>query len=193
MESVFPQRVGIPLATLVALACGCGDAAVEVDAGAGDSGVDAGTLDAGSTDAGACDYRDFLGGLCESSEQCECDTVCELGACATPTACDEALLSWDGPIENEDGSCLVDLAGFRAYWSADEELPSEYLEVGLDFCINADVVPCGTMGETVQQIRCALRLPDLPEGDLYFWVTSISETGVESVPPAPAMKTISCP
>ena len=35
---------------------------------------------------------------------------------ALPTE-DKGCLNWDGPTTNSDGSSLIDLAGFKAYWA----------------------------------------------------------------------------
>lgn len=183
-----PAPWRLAFAVTLAAATGCG----ANEEGMGDAG-------AGGGDAGACEEPSGgrLGDPCLASEECSCDLVCELGACARPLACDEALLTWDAPVDREDGTCLPheELDGFSLHWSMDAEAigtsEANTEDLGMP-CVEADEVSCGSEGETVTQLRCSYRLTDLPEGEVFFALRVRASDGLESAFSATASKVIDC-
>ncbi len=70
-------------------------------------------------------------------------------------------LSWTPPAENEDGTYLVDLAGYWIYWGNNPGTYTEWLRIdnpGLTMVVIEDLVP----------------------GDWEFAMTSFNRNGVES-------------
>ncbi len=80
-----------------------------------------------------------------------------------------AILSWDPPTTNADGTPITDLAGFRIYHGLDLD-PKNALKVET----------AGLVGE--YRVEVAVK------GLVYFWVTAIDMTGNESEFPAPVSK-----
>jgi hypothetical protein len=90
---------------------------------------------------------------------------------AAESATGSVTLSWTAPTQNEDGSSLTDLAGFKLYWGA---TPGNYTEsVTID---NASVTTYLVEG--------------LAPGTYEFVATSFNERGTESRPSAPATKIV---
>ncbi len=80
-------------------------------------------------------------------------------------------LSWQAPTENEDGSALTDLAGFKVYWGTS---PGEYPKsVAID---NPSVL--------------TYVLGNLVPNTYYFVTTAVNTEGNESAPSAMARATI---
>ena len=73
----------------------------------------------------------------------------------------EAVLTWDAPTQNEDGTPLTDLAGFKIYQADAPGGP--YTPVG--------DVPGTALTFTVES---------LPDGTYYFVATAYNEAGTES-------------
>ena len=72
-----------------------------------------------------------------------------------------ATLSWQAPTENEDGSALTDLAGYRLYYG---KQPGEYShEIHID-----------TPGTTTYVVD------NLGKGTYYFAGTAVTQSGLES-------------
>ncbi|HVK84167.1 MAG TPA: hypothetical protein VM513_08665 [Kofleriaceae bacterium] len=152
--------------------------------------------DAGDTpDGDVCSMPDAgVGETCATSDDCTCGTTCSGLRCVAPAACNEALLSWDGPVANTDGSCLTDLGGFKVRWGTTMGGPYDNeADVMASSCAMGEAMACGDAGETVTQLKCSYRLTDLPNGTVYITVASYSTTGVESVPTGEASKMIACP
>lgn len=136
---------------------------------------------------------DGIGESCFTNGDCQCGTLCAQRECVAPSACDEALLTWLSPIQNTDGTCLTNMAGFRVYWGTTQGGPYEnMIDLGLP-CIDTEPVLCAESGEVAYQRECSYRLEDLPNGDIYFVMMTYNEDGVESPPSGEAMKTINCP
>ncbi len=72
-----------------------------------------------------------------------------------------ASLSWSAPTQNEDGSPLTDLAGYRIYYGTSASDLSKRVDVGN---------PAAT--STVVQ--------DLTPGTWYFAISAYTQTGAES-------------
>lgn len=191
--------------TGLAVFVGCGsDAGNENGASSGDpgggdpskndgaaSGGDGGVLADGAI---ACSDPNALGKACEpDAAPCPCGLSCSGARCTTPAACNEALLSWTGPTQNTDGTCLRDLAGFVIYSALDASggpYPN-VVDAGLP-CVQTGMGACGD-AEAVPQLQCSYRLKPLANGTWYFVVTSYSDAGVESVPTGEVSKNIACP
>lgn len=82
-----------------------------------------------------------------------------------------ATLSWTPPTENEDGSLLGDLDGYRIYWGT---TPGTY----------PNVVALDNPGLTSYVIE------NLAPGTYEFVATAIDSTGLESAPSLPATKVV---
>jgi len=148
----------------------------------------------GADSPGQCE----LGDTCATNADCDpCDgNVCSGLRCTPPAACDEALLSWDGPVANTDGTCLTDLGGFKVRWGATMGGPYEHeVDVGLDGCAAGEDMTCGLDGamSTATQLKCSYRITGLENGTTYITVTSYNTAGVESTPSGEAAKTVACP
>ncbi len=82
-----------------------------------------------------------------------------------------ATLSWTAPTENDDGSPLTDLAGYKIYWGTS---PGSY----------PNSVTINNPGITTYVVE------DLPPGTYEFVATSFNSAGMESVYSTPATKVI---
>jgi hypothetical protein len=83
-----------------------------------------------------------------------------LAEAATPQASSSAILSWQSPEGNVDGSTLTDLAGYRVYWGT---IPGTY--------------------SRSTQLNATSRthtVTGLARGTWYFVVTALNSQGVES-------------
>jgi hypothetical protein len=90
---------------------------------------------------------------------------------ASGAATGSATLSWTAPTQNEDGTALTDLAGYKVYWTT---TPGSYPD---SFTIeNASVTTYTVEGLTA--------------GTWEFVVTAFNEARVESSFSAPATKVI---
>lgn len=90
----------------------------------------------------------------------------------TATAAGAVELSWEAPTENEDGTLLTDLAGYKLYWGTQ---PDDYANsVSID---NPGVL--------------TYVLEDLPPATYYFVATAVNSEGSESDPSNMASLTIS--
>ena len=89
----------------------------------------------------------------------------------TAASLGSATVSWTAPTENEDGSTLTDLAGFKLYWGT---TPGNYTE---SVTINNSSVTTYTV-------------EGLAPGTYEFVATSFNDRGAESVRTDPATKTI---
>lgn len=135
----------------------------------------------------------FTGDGGDGGSNCPCDLACAATKCVARAKCNEALLSWDGPTTNTDGTCLENLAGFVIYSGIDAgagPFPN-VTDAGLP-CVSIGTAACGD-GGMAQVLKCAYRLGPLANGQWSFAVTTYSDAGVESVPSNIAGKTITCP
>ena len=80
-------------------------------------------------------------------------------------------LNWTAPTENEDGTPLTDLAGYRIYWGT---TPGSY----------PDSVTLDNPGLTTHVVE------NLAPGTYEFVATSFNTAGVESSYSNPATKTV---
>jgi hypothetical protein len=158
----------------------------------GDDTTDPGEDDPGETDT-CVNPDDGLGETCVVNDDCACGTTCAQRECVAPSACDEALVTWLSPIQNTDGTCLTNMAGFNVYWGTTQGGPYEnMMDLGMP-CVETEPVVCAENGETAYTRECSFRLTDLPNGDIYFIMTTYNTEGDESPPSGEAAKTISCP
>jgi hypothetical protein len=84
----------------------------------------------------------------------------------------QAVLSWNPPLENTDGTLLTDLAGYKIYY-------------GTDMAILNNVVNLPWGGNVVYTVQ------NLAAGTWYFTVRAYNSLGVESDYSETASKTIS--
>jgi len=80
-------------------------------------------------------------------------------------------LSWTAPTENEDGTALVDLAGYKIYWGA---TPGDYTHS----------VTLNSPGLTMYVVE------NLAAGTYVFAATSLNAAGIESVYSSPATRVL---
>lgn len=81
----------------------------------------------------------------------------------------EAILTWDYPTTNADGSALTDLAGFKSYYGTASGNYSAVIDTGFATCTTAS--PCSTSTYTVT---------NLSNSTYYFAVTAYDTAGNES-------------
>ncbi len=91
---------------------------------------------------------------------------------AEPLGRDEAILSWEPPTTNINGTPLTDLAGYKAYWG----------KASRNYTYSKDVGNVTTY-----------KITGLEEGKWYFAVTAYDKTGNESEYSNEASKTIAIP
>lgn len=133
-----------------------------------------------------------VGEVCAKNEDCTCGNTCSALRCVPKSRCDQALLSWNAPTENQDGTCLTDLAGFMVRWGLEAGGPHpNEVDAGLP-CVTSSIVPCGD-GGSVPQLVCSHRIVGLDAGLWYFSVSAYNEAGVESPPAVEASKNVACP
>lgn len=84
----------------------------------------------------------------------------------TFTADTQAVVSWDAPILNTDGTALTDLAGFKVYWNSGD--PSMV------------TAPSGKVRAITAANVLTTTITGLTPGNWYFAVTALKASGVES-------------
>lgn len=157
----------------------------------GGGGLDGGAA-ADATSGDACAAAAAGEGVaCSKDEDCTCNTVCAAKRCVKRSACDEALIAWDGPTSNLDGTCLVDLGGFMVQLGQTQGGPYARIDAGSP-CAPGPTVPCGD-GGSATQLDCAFRVGPLDAGTWYFVVSAYTEAGVESPVSSEVSKTVACP
>ena len=87
------------------------------------------------------------------------------------TGMGSVTLSWTAPTQNEDGSALTDLAGYKLYWGT---APGVY----------TDTATIDNPGITTYTVD------GLAPGTYEFVATSLNAAGVESTYSNPATKTV---
>ncbi len=87
------------------------------------------------------------------------------------TGLGSVTLSWTAPTQNEDGSALTDLAGYKLYWGT---TPGTYTDTAV--IENPSITTYTVDG--------------LAPGTYEFVATSINASGVESRYSSPATKTV---
>ena len=87
------------------------------------------------------------------------------------TGTGSVTLSWTAPTQNEDGSTLTDLAGYKIYWGT---TPGVY----------TDTATINNPGITTYTVD------GLPPGTYEFTATSFDASGIESTYSNPATKTV---
>ena len=92
----------------------------------------------------------------------------------------EAVLTWDYPTTNADGTPLTDLAGFKAYYGTASGNYSTVIDAIFATCVTT--LPCSTSTFTVT---------NLSETTYYFAVTAYDTAGNESDFSNEVSKTIS--
>jgi hypothetical protein len=144
-------------------------------------------------DALMCGDPDAGNGFaCKMNSDCPCGASCSVHLCVPAPRCGDALLNWEGPVTNTDGSCLRDLGGFKIYWGQTQGGPyPNILDVGLPCALGASMA-CGDMDMVTQQ-DCGYRITGLTNGTWYFAVSTYNVGGTESSPSNEASKVISCP
>ncbi|MGH7284657.1 MAG: hypothetical protein ACRELY_24290 [Polyangiaceae bacterium] len=184
---------------IVMIACGSDDSS-----GAGESGDGGITVDviinvidgAKPKDSGgggdACSTEAY-GETCEASTDCACSGVCSAARCVSPPQCGDAVLSWDGPTSNVDGTCIDDLAGFTLNWWLDDggSPTDNSIDAGLP-CVAGPSIACGDAGETAVQLNCGYRLTGLGNGTWDFTASAYTDGGLTSSPSIEAQKAITC-
>jgi hypothetical protein len=204
-------RVGMLLAAMTSVAVGlasfvgCGSDEVtedgdpttsEKDGSTTADGSSSGDAD-GSTSVDACGVPEAgVGTTCIDGDAaaCPCGLTCSALRCVPKSACNEALLSWTGPTQNDDGTCLRDLAGFNVYWGPDASanVRVNALDAGTP-CVSAGMVACDDAGGMAPDLRCSHRITGLTNGPWFFAVTAYTDAGIESPPSVEGSKTIACP
>src|SRR3989344_2093573 len=92
----------------------------------------------------------------------------------------EAVLTWDYPTTNTDGTVLTDLAGFKVYYGTASGNYSTVIDVAFATCVTAS--PCSSSTFTVTNLSVAT---------YYFAVTAYDTSGNESEFSDEVSKTIS--
>jgi hypothetical protein len=96
-----------------------------------------------------------------------------------PIPPNSAVLEWDAPTTNEDGTPLVDLAGYRAYYSNTSGSYSEMVDAGMPYCESTGGV-----------MTCTYVIESLLPGTWYFAVTAYDTSDNESAFSNEVLKTI---
>lgn len=173
------------------------EAASRADADAiSDASVDANSDAKSDSACGAADGG--VGGVCTANTQCACGTVCAALRCVPPSACDDALLTWDGTATLADGTCADGVAGYNVYWQGDAGPDADagapgMVDAGAPCRPSATLIACGDAGRTVALPSCAYRVQNLANATWTFSVTAYDDAGVESAPSVSASKTVLCP
>lgn len=84
----------------------------------------------------------------------------------TFTADTQAIVSWEAPTTNTDGTALTDLAGFKVYWNSGD--PSMV------------TAPTGKVRAITNGTTLTTTITGLTAGNWYFAVTALKASGVES-------------
>lgn len=92
-------------------------------------------------------------------------------AVASPPAIGMAELNWTAPTQNEDGSALTNLAGYKVRYGTSAGSLTQFVNI-----VGAGVTTAVIEG--------------LAAGTWYFTVSSYTNTGVESAPTSPVSKTV---
>ena len=90
---------------------------------------------------------------------------------APPASVASATLSWEAPTENEDGSPLTDLAGFKIYYGNSPDALNQAVSIA---------------GSTTLTYTVA----SLTQGIWYFAIAALSASGTESAQSATVSKTV---
>jgi hypothetical protein len=132
---------------------------------------------------------------CPNSEGCidnaDCQSgYCDVGVCAT--CVNTSTLAWDAPVA-QDGSCVMDLAGYRIFYGPNPGLYTDAIDVPLTdgglTCADTGVpnpLGCGNV------ITCEYVLANLPPGPTYFVATAYNSSGDESTYSNEASKHVDC-
>ena len=122
---------------------------------------------------GAADVGLYTGIVISVSDSEFTDSLAEfsIDVVAANSATGSVTLSWTAPIENEDGSALEDLAGYRIYWGT---TPGEYP--------NSMTIDNPGITTTV--------IDNLVPGTYEFVATAFNAAGVESVYSNTSTKTV---
>ena len=99
------------------------------------------------------------------------DSLPGFSVTVTQTGTLSTTLTWTAPTENEDGSTLTDLAGYKIYW-------------GTASGVYTDSVSIDNPGLTAYVVE------NLSPGTYEFVATSFNEAGIESVFSSPATKVL---
>jgi hypothetical protein len=102
----------------------------------------------------------------------------------------EATFTWTAPNQNEDGSCLTDLAGYALLYGADSGTYTHRTEVPLASAAcsdTADENECGFFQE------CTITIVGLTPQLWYFVMIAINAAGEESGYSNEISKDLSCP
>lgn len=133
------------------------------------TGVLAGTPKTGDTGTTFSIVISVADGAAHASLPAFSLTVTASGSTATSGT---ATLSWIAPTQNNDGSPITDLAGYRIYYGTSSNALNQTVQV-------ASASATGYV------------ISSLPVGTWYFAVSSYTTDGAESAPSAVATKTIS--
>lgn len=147
-------------------------ALVLLTAAAGCKDGGGGETDAASDDAAPPDSADTL----DASDAPDAPDSQDL---VIPDAPNIAVLTWEAPTTNEDGSPLTDLAGYRVYYGTTPGSYAEMEDAGMPFCEDRGAVR-----------ECTWVVENLDPGAWYFAVTAYDASGNESVFSNEASKTI---
>jgi len=88
-----------------------------------------------------------------------------------------ALLTWDAPTTNTDGSCIIDHGGYNVYYSEDSFSLANLIRNANASCIDTGVdtgTGCGNIYE------CTYTVSSLTTGTWHFAVTAYDNHGNES-------------
>ena len=120
---------------------------------------------------GDIDVGDYSNITITVSDSQESATLGPFTITVNPVTLGSATLSWTAPTQNEDGTELVDLAGYKIYWGT---TPGVY----------TDSVTLDQPGLTTYVVE------NLVPGTYEFVATSFNQAGVESVYSNPATKVV---
>jgi hypothetical protein len=129
----------------------------------------------------------------DASATCPCGFTCYLNKCEVPVACNEALIAWEAPLTNLDGTCLRELGGFVVYGGVDASggpYPNVF-DAGKN-CFQSGTGTCGD-AEAVPLLTCSYRARNLTNGVWYFIATAYNATGIESPATPEVSKVVQCP
>jgi hypothetical protein len=131
---------------------------------------------------------------CRDGASCNEAADCRSRSCAGGACCDDtAILAWDSPTTNADGSCLTDLAGYGIYWGLASGSYTQNVLVPLDdpelYCArNGNLPACGA------ESTCTYTVTRLGSGTWYFATKSYNSGGEQSEFSGEVSKTVfPCP